>query len=206
MPEGIVIIKWDEFEGGMVEMKYPEKMKIPENFIQILQISQTFNPGIMTIKEKEFHALYLGNELVQKVIVLILTKYEDSEDFVNIVETINEIIEEISSEELKRVYELSQSVFRAREAVLQKLADELADLKNRETDLKQILKWLIREETTLEKKIIYQIMSEGSISIEDLQKKLDISLADLEDELDNLQSKNIIELKNDLLFLVIQYL
>ena len=62
MTLGILIISWDEYEGGFVSFKYPEELEVPDNLIQLLQISHTFNPGAITLQEKEFHALSIGNE------------------------------------------------------------------------------------------------------------------------------------------------
>ena len=41
MPEGILIIDWDEFEGGYVSYKYPD-LKIPDN-LEVVNISKSFN-------------------------------------------------------------------------------------------------------------------------------------------------------------------
>ena len=76
MPDGILIIDWDEFEGGFVSYKYPD-LEIPDNLVQLLQISHSFNPGLITIQEEDFHAISIGIEPLQKVIVLILEKWDD---------------------------------------------------------------------------------------------------------------------------------
>ncbi|MHA1563059.1 MAG: hypothetical protein ACTSPA_13155, partial [Promethearchaeota archaeon] len=129
MPEGIFIIDWDEYEGGVISLKYPENLDIPANFVQLLQISHSFNPGIMNIKEEGFNGLSLGNEELQKVTVLVLTRFEDAEDFKEILSLINDVVAKHSGdnllEEIERLFMTSQSVFKAREAVLNKLANEV---------------------------------------------------------------------------------
>ena len=162
MPEGIFIIDWDEFEGGVISLKYPEDLEIPVNFVQLLQISHSFNPGVMNIKEEDFNGLSLGNEELQKVTVLILTKFEDAEDFIEILALINDVVAKHSDddllEEIERLFMTSQSVFKAREAVLNKLANEVTSLKNTEIDIRQSMDWFIRHEIKSPKKKILYIL------------------------------------------------
>jgi hypothetical protein len=166
MPLGICIINWDAFEGGVVSLKYPEDLKVPDNIVQILQISHNFNPGMMVIKEREFQAISLGNEELQKVIVLVLSKYEDAEDFKGITDMINESLIENGTEEgmkgeLKRLMTASDKVFRARETVMIKLANEISELKNREIDIRTSLEWLYKNEESWKKRIIFLLMIHG---------------------------------------------
>jgi len=127
MPLGICIINWDVNEGGSIGLRHPESLNVPDNIVQILQISHNFTPGVLHIRESNFNALSFGKEEHQKVIVLVLSIYEDSEDFKGIIEQLNQVVSDNPDEsqllgELKRVFELSQSVFKAREAVMMKLA------------------------------------------------------------------------------------
>ena len=48
MPEGIFIINFDEYEGGIVSIKYPDTpdFVVPDNIVQMLQISQNFTSGV----------------------------------------------------------------------------------------------------------------------------------------------------------------
>lgn len=173
MPKGIVIIDWDEFEGGIVSWRYPFDMEIPNNLVQLLQISHTFSEGLLTIKEDTFHAVSIGNEILQKVIVLILSEFEDENDFFDIVHTMNSVVtdstdHDVLQSQLIRIFQLSQSVFKARDAVLTKLAEEVTELKNREVDMRQSLEWLIKHEFSIEKLIIFLLLRFGPLSFSEI--------------------------------------
>ena len=176
MPKGLVIIDWDEYEGGVVSWKYPQEIDIPINLVQLLQISHTFSEGLLTIKEDTFHAVSIGNDVLQKVIVLILSEYEDENDFYEIVHTLDSVISDSSGEQdsdnlqnqMLRIFQMSQSVFKARDAVLTKLAEEVTDLKNKEMDIRQSLEWLIKNAGSLEKMVIYILLRYGPMDFEEL--------------------------------------
>ncbi len=176
MPKGLLIIDWDEFEGGVVSWKFPEEIDIPINLVQLLQISHTFSEGLLTIKEDTFHAVSIGNDILQKVIVLILSEYEDENDFYEIVHTLDSVVSDSSGEQesdnlqnqLLRIFQMSQSVFKARDAVLNKLADEVTDLKNKEMDMRQSLEWLIKNASSLEKTVIFILLRFGPMDFEEL--------------------------------------
>lgn len=209
MPEGIVIIDWDEFEGGVISFKYPD-IEIPSNLVQLLQISHSFNPGLITIQETDFHALSIGNEDLQKVIVLILNKFEDASDFTEIIFTINKSVSDHSDSkklenELTRIFGLSQSVFKAREAVLTKLANEVTDLKNREIDLKLSLEWLLLHESTPENMIILVLLRYGSMKCSDLTKYLSLSENEIISVLKEMETSKILENRDGFYFLLIHY-
>ena len=200
MPEGIFIIDWDEYEGGVISLKYPKDLDIPENFVQLLQISHSFNPGVMNIKERDFNGLSLGNEELQKVTVLILNKFEDAEDFKEILSLINDVVAKHSGdnllEEIERLFMTSQSVFKAREAVLNKLANEVNSLKNIEIDIRQSMDWFIRHETNSQKKkILFILLRHGPLLEEDIEKYSDLSHEDLLKYLKEMEKEQLIALK-----------
>jgi len=200
MPEGIFIIDWDEFEGGVISLKYPIDLEIPENFVQLLQISHSFNPGVMNIKEEDFNGLSLGNEELQKVTVLVLTKFEDAEDFKEILSLINDVVAKHSGdnllEEIERLFMTSQSVFKAREAVLNKLANEVNSLKNIEIDIRQSMDWFIRHETNFpKKKILFILLRYGPLILEEIEKHSDFSHEDLLKYLEEMEKEQLISLK-----------
>ncbi|MHA1473674.1 MAG: hypothetical protein ACTSQ5_00660 [Promethearchaeota archaeon] len=200
MPEGIFIIDWDEYEGGVISLKYPENLDIPANFVQLLQISHSFNPGIMNIKEEGFNGLSLGNEELQKVTVLVLTRFEDAEDFKEILSLINDVVAKHSGdnllEEIERLFMTSQSVFKAREAVLNKLANEVNSLKNIEIDIRQSMDWFIRHETNSpKKKILFILLRYGPLILEEIEKYSEFSHEDLLKYLEEMEKDQLISLK-----------
>lgn len=200
MPEGIFIIDWDEYEGGVISLKYPVDLEIPVNFVQLLQISHSFNPGIMNIKEEDFNGLSLGNEVLQKVTVLILSKFEDAEDFKEILYLINDVVikhsEDNLLEEVERLFLASQSVFKAREAVLTKLANEVNSLKNVEIDIRQSMDWFIKHEVNFpKKKILFILLRYGKLTSEEIKKYADLSNEDLLKYLEEMEKEQLIALK-----------
>ena len=200
MPEGIFIIDWDEYEGGVISLKYPADLDIPVNFVQLLQISHSFNPGVMNIKEEDFNGLSLGNEELQKVTVLILNKFEDAEDFKEILYLINDVVAKHSDddllEEIERLFMTSKSVFKAREAVLNKLANEVNSLKNIEIDIRQSMDWFIRHETNFpKKKILFILLRYGYSTLEDIEAYSDISHEDLLKYIEEMEKEQLIALK-----------
>ena len=200
MPEGIFIIDWDEYEGGVISLKYPEDLEIPANFVQLLQISHSFNPGVMNIKEEDFNGLSLGNEELQKVTVLILSKFEDAEDFKEILSLINEVVAKHSKddllEEIERLFMTSKSVFKAREAVLNKLANEVNSLKNTEIDIRQSMDWFIRHESEFPKnKILFILLRHGDLTLEDIETYSDFSHEDLLKYIEEMEKEQLIALK-----------
>ena len=212
MPEGIFIIDFDEYEGGIVSIKYPDTpdFVVPDNIVQMLQISQNFTSGGLYIRESNFNAISYGNEALQKVLVLVLSKYEDGEDFKEIIGQLDQMVMEFEDPEelkleIKRIYELSQSVFRAREAVMLKLAQDITELKNCEIDLKNGLKYLLARETTNKNRIIYFLSINGNMSIEKISSELQIESSDLQLNLEDMQAGGILELKDDSVNLLITY-
>jgi DNA-binding MarR family transcriptional regulator len=199
LPLGICIINWNPDEGGSIGVRHPQTLEVPDNIVQILQISHNFTPGLLHIKESNFNALSFGNEALQKVIVLVLSIYEDSEDFKGIIEQINQVVNENPEddnrllEELKRVFELSQTVFKAREAVMMKLAQEIADLKNREVDLKNSLRYLFMHEKSARLRFIYILMLNGPMTETELTKELKVTAIILKRLLNTLEKEKIIE-------------
>ncbi|MHA1775641.1 MAG: hypothetical protein ACTSWC_02640 [Promethearchaeota archaeon] len=196
MPRGIVIIDWDAFEGGIISFKYPETLDVPTNLVQLLQISHTFSEGLLTIKDGLFHAVSIGNEPLQKVIVLILSEFEDENDFFDIVNTMNSVVTDVQDDkqlqnQLVRVFQLSQSVFKARDAVLTKLAEEITELKNKEIDIRQSLEWLIRHEESIERSIIFLLMRYGPLDPGHLLPYLNKYQLQLRQQKDAILKKNI---------------
>ncbi|WP_457557048.1 hypothetical protein [Candidatus Harpocratesius sp.] len=200
MPRGIVIIDWDAFEGGIISFKYPGTLEVPTNLVQLLQISHTFSNGLLTLKDGRFHAVSVGNETLEKVIVLILSEFEDENDFFDIVNTMNSVVTDVNEEEqlksqLIRLFQLSQSVFKARDAVLNKLAEEITELKNKEIDMKQSLEWLIRHEESFEKLIIFLLLRYGPLDPGHLLPYINKTQELLKSKINNNQKEKIIQNK-----------
>jgi hypothetical protein len=165
---------------------------------------------MLNIREAEFSAISYGNEELQKVIVLVLSKYEDGEDFKEILTQLNQTVMDFQEPdelavELKRIFELSQSVFRAREAVMLKLAQDITDMKNREIDMKNALKYLFEHEHSDKTRIIYALMINGSMNKEDLAEFLQLPEINIQLLTQDMISEGIIDQQEDFFNLLITY-
>ncbi len=147
---------------------------------------------------------------MQKVIVLILNKFEDANDFSEIIHTINKAVSDHSDSsklenELTRLFGLSQSVFKAREAVLTKLANEVTSLKNHEIDIKLSLEWLLHHESSLKRRIIFALLRYGSMNSSDLMSYIDSGDVSIGDLLNDMEKEKILENRDGTYFLLIHY-
>lgn len=74
------------------------------------------------------------------IIVLILDKYADSHDYMELLEQFNKVLDsDVSDEKLLEHMKniLNMEVFRTKEEVISKLSNELADLKMKEYDIER---------------------------------------------------------------------
>ncbi|MFX1496410.1 MAG: hypothetical protein ACFFBH_02680 [Promethearchaeota archaeon] len=137
------MIKWDEIAGGVIYMKYPDDMLIPDNVVQQIQISHNFVESHITIEEKNWNSISYYNEQKDIILVLVLDKYDESQDYIVILDDFKKTLElEITEEELKehleRMFlEKVLNVFRTRDEVIGKLSNEVANLKTKEYDLRK---------------------------------------------------------------------
>ncbi|MFX0043069.1 MAG: hypothetical protein ACFE8L_09165 [Candidatus Hodarchaeota archaeon] len=139
MPTGICLIKWDEVEGGTVYLKYPEDLEVPVSIVQQLQISHNFTESYIITEEKDWNSVSYYNENKEMIIVLVLTKYDDGNDYLELLEGFNteldkEIKEDQLTEQLESMFHISLDAFRTTEEVITKLSNEVATLKTREYD------------------------------------------------------------------------
>ena len=208
MPKGLIIIEWDAVEGGIIGDCYPKDLQIPDNLIQILQISHNFNPGIMNTtlgKDKE-KVLSIGNMEIQKVIVLLLTRYEDAEDFIEYLKEVEVFVVEFHDtpnfiDKLQEAYLKSEMVFRTRETVMEKLATEVAILKTKQADVNSVLQYLYNNERIWTTKITYLFLmeDEDNLSFKEIIEKTKLSEKRLKEYLSKMQNqKRIIKTKDGL--------
>jgi hypothetical protein len=114
------------------------------------------------------------NEETLKTVVLFLTKYEDGQDFYEVINQANEIIsdpsisKEHSEEELKRMFELSLSLIGVRDIVMLKLANEASNSMMIIYDFKNRLKRILRINNNTEVAILL------SLCLNDTQKPKDL--------------------------------
>ena len=207
MPEGIFLIQWDEIIGGTIIMKFPEDLEIPEPVVQQIQISHDFVESKITIKEEDWSSISITNEDKQIITVLILDKYADSSDYVELLEEFNkELSKKHTDEELKSILTkiVGASVFRTRDEVISKLSNEVAHLKTWEYDItKKFERLASLDFLNIKSRIVFMLAVNDSINLEYIKKSVNSSDTWLKNVLNSLVKKNIIgyDSKDDSYFL-----
>ncbi len=114
MPNGLIVMKYDERSGLEILAKYPEeKVDISNNtLMHILNLHEFSNqPGItsLTLQNINFVTYYSGFEM-NYFFVLMLTMLEDPEDYEMILERISKII--LENLEENKYIEMIPSLFK----------------------------------------------------------------------------------------------
>jgi len=181
MPKGICLIKWDEVEGGTVYMKYPEDLEIPISIVQQLQISHNFTESHIITEEREWNSVSCYNENKEMIIVLVLTRYDDGKDYLELLEEFNkELDKEKKGENLKKrlesMFHISLDVFRTTEEVIIKLSNEVAYLKTREYDFEvKFNKITNSNQLNVKSKILFLLAINEELSLSELKKNIHTS-------------------------------
>ncbi|MFX1321734.1 MAG: hypothetical protein ACFFAQ_08820 [Promethearchaeota archaeon] len=181
MPTGICLIKWDEVEGGTVNMKYPEDLEIPISIVQQLQISHNFTESYIITEERGWNSVSYYNENKEMIIVLVLTRYDDGNDYLELLEEFNkELDKETKGENLKKrlesMFHISLDVFRTTEEVITKLSNEVAYLKTREYDFDvKFNKITNSNQLNVKSKILFLLAINEELSLNELKKNIHTS-------------------------------
>lgn len=96
MPDGLIVMKYDERSGIDIMAKYPEnKLKISnKTLMHILNLHEfSKQPGIasLTIQNINFITYYSGSE-TDFFFILMLNLLEDPEDYENVLEDVSQIV------------------------------------------------------------------------------------------------------------------
>jgi len=181
MPTGICLIKWDAVEGGTVYLKYPEDLEVPVSIVQQLQISHNFTESYIITEEKEWNSVSYYNENKEMIIVLVLTKYDDGNDYLELLEGFNkeldeELMEENLKQQLESKFHYSLNAFRTTEQVITKLSNEVAYLKTREYDFElKFNKITNSNQLNVKSKILFLLAINEEISLNKLKKYIQTS-------------------------------
>lgn len=177
-------------------MKYPEDLEIPEPVVQQIQISHDFVESNITIKEKDWNSISYYNEEKQIITVLILDKYADSSDYLELIEDFNEELKkDTPDDELLSNMEqiVGASVFRTRDEVISKLSNQVAELKMWEYDLNKKLEKIGNLEfLDVKARICFLLTIQENISLKDLKKTIKTSNQWLNSVLKTMVKNNII--------------
>ena len=179
-------------------MKFPEDLHIPNNIVQQIQISHNFIESYITIEEKDWNSISYYNEDKEIIIVMVLDKYDDSQDYTVILDEFKKELElNLNEKELKehleRIYKLSLNVFRTRDEVLSKLSNEVAQLKTTDYDLKKRFDKIAKSDhLKVKSKIQFFLAVNDEMSYTDLRKQIKTSKRWLNSVLETLEKNNII--------------
>ncbi len=202
MPTGIFLIKWDEVIGGTVYMRYPETLEIPDPIVQQITISHNFTESYIITEEKQWNSVSYYNDNKEMIIVLVLSRYDDGNDFIppnsSLLEEFNrELDKEITEENLKirleTLFKSSLDAYRTIEAVMTKLSKEVAYLRTKEYDYEVKFGVILKSDhLSVKGKILFLLTINDGLSFEDLKKSVKTSTVWLRNVLETLMKNNII--------------
>lgn len=176
MPNGIFLIRWDEVEGGMIYLKYPEDLEISNPVVQQITISHNFTESYIITEEKNWNSVSYYNENKEIIVVLVLSRYDDGNDYLEILEKFNEEIDKLSGEEklkenLEAMFHISLDAFRTTDEVITKLSNEVVYLKTREYDFEVKFDFITKSNhLSVKGKILFLLAIKDTATIEDFEK------------------------------------
>lgn len=184
-------------------MKYPDELEIPNNIVQQIQISHNFVESNITIEEKNWNSLSYYNEETDIIFVLVLDKYDESQDYTGIVDDFKKELElNLTKNKLKkhleRIFlEKVLNVFRTRDEVIAKLSNEVAQLKTKEYDLqKKFDKIATSDHIKVKSKIQFLLAINDELSYKELKKAIKTSRRWLNSVIETLIKNQIIGYNN----------
>ncbi|TXT64712.1 MAG: hypothetical protein BAJALOKI1v1_530020 [Promethearchaeota archaeon] len=198
MVKGVALIEWDVVEGGMIRMKYPDDLEIPENTVQQIEISHNFSSSYIITEEREWNSISFYNEEKELIILLVLDKYDDGADYISVIDEFNKEIETGQKgnqlkEQLKRIYDFSLDVFKTRDEVISKLSNDLASAKIKMNHWEEKFKRIIRSDfLSLKSRLLFLFAVNDSLSLTKIIQSLNVSKEWLEQKLQELQTANLI--------------
>ena len=181
MPNGIFLIRWDEVEGGMIYLKYPEDLEILNPVVQQITISHNFTESYIITEEKNWKSVSYYNENKEIIIVLVLSRYDDGDDYLEILEKFNEEIDKLSDEEklkenLEAMFHISLDAFRTTDEVITKLSNQVAYLKTREYDFEVKFDFITKSNhLSVKSKFLFLLAIKDTATIEDFEKVIKTS-------------------------------
>ncbi|MFX1302469.1 MAG: hypothetical protein ACFFBV_01130 [Promethearchaeota archaeon] len=181
MPTGIFLIRWDEVEGGQIYLKYPESLEVPNPVVQQITISHNFTESYIITEEKNWNSVSYYNENKEIIIVLVLSKFDDGNDYLEILEKFNQEIDKETEEEklkkhLETMFHISLDAFRTTDEVITKLSNEVAYLKTREYDYEVKFEIITKSNhLSVKSKILFLLAINDSLTLRDIEKSIKTS-------------------------------
>lgn len=193
------MITFDRIVGGEIYLKFPENLEITINIIQQIQISHNFSESYIITEEKNWNSVSFYNSDKEIVIVLVLDKFDEGNDYLNVLEEFNKDLykyenENELKEQLERQFQFSLEVFRTRDEVIAKLSNEVAHLKMKVYDLEKRFESAIKSEhLKVKSRILFLLTIYDELSFKDIQKQVKTSKRWLENVIENLVKNEIVE-------------
>ncbi|UCD01012.1 MAG: hypothetical protein JSV23_09020 [Promethearchaeota archaeon] len=181
MPTGIFLIRWDEVEGGKIYLKYPENLEIPNPVVQQITISHNFTESYIITEEKNWNSVSYYNENKEMIIVLVLSRYDDGNDYLEILEKFNKEIDketehEKIKEHLETMFHISLDAFRTTDEVITKLSNEVAYLKTKEYDYEVKFDFITKlNHLSVKSKILFLLTINDYLTLKDFEKSIKTS-------------------------------
>jgi hypothetical protein len=180
MPNGIFLIRWDEVEGGMIYMKYPKDFEIPNPVVQQITISHNFTESYIITEEKNWNSVSYYNENKEMIIVLVLSRYDDGNDYLDILEDFNKELDKTEETKLEKrlemMFNFSLDAFRTTDAVITKLSNEVAYLKTREYDFKVKFDTITNSDhLSVKSKILFLLAINDTVSLKEFKELIKTS-------------------------------
>ena len=198
MPNGIFLIRWDEVEGGIVYLKFPEDLEVPNPVVQQITISHNFTESYIITEEKNWNSVSYYNENKEIIVVLVLSKFDDGNDYLEILEKFNNEIDKLSGEEklkvnLEAMFHISLDAFRTTDEVITKLSNEVALLKTREYDYEVKFDFITKtNHLPVKSKILFLLAIKDQVTLEEFIKVIKTKKQWLLSVLENLVKNDVV--------------
>ncbi len=193
------MIQFDRVIGGTIHLKYPDDLDISMNIIQQIQISHNFSESYIITEEKDWNSLSFYNSGKEMVIVLVLDKFDEGNDYLIVLDEFNKELDKYTNEEelkaqLKRIFQFSLNVFRTRDEVIAKLSNEVAHLKMKVYDLEKRFERAIKSDhLKVKSRILFLLSMYDELSFKEIKEQVSTSKRWLEEVIENLLKSKIVE-------------
>ena len=193
------MITFDRIVGGEIYLKFPDNLEIPINIIQQIQISHNFSESYIITEEKTWNSVSFYNSDKEIVIVLVLDKFDEGNDYLSVLEEFNKDLykyenENELKEQLERQFQFSLEVFRTRDEVIAKLSNEVAQLKMKVYDLEKRFERAINSEhLKVKSRILFLLSIYDELSFKEIKKQVKTSKRWLENVIENLVKNELVE-------------
>ncbi|MBN1802777.1 MAG: hypothetical protein JW891_14810 [Candidatus Lokiarchaeota archaeon] len=169
------LIKWDQIKGGVVWLKYPEDLAISDNVVQQIEISHNFIESYISIKALGWNSISYCNEKKEITIVLVLSDYDDSSDYLICVEEFNKSLDDkiLNKAQLleKMKDALNMKVFRTTEEVISKISNEWSTTKMKLFELEGKIEDILKTEVlSVKGRILMALLVNSSLKLGEIKR------------------------------------